>query len=84
MGRYYEGGTIPWVKSGELREGVITGTEERVTQTALIETSIKLVPAGSMQDYNECRPHESLGNVPPTAFRARVFNQDVSRFNLST
>ena len=35
-------------------------------------------------DYNECRPHESLGNVPPIAFRARIFNQDVSRFNLST
>ena len=35
-------------------------------------------------DYNACRRHESLGNVPPMAFRARIFNQDVSSFDLST
>lgn len=48
MNRYYEGGDIPWVKSGELREGLITSTEEHVTQAALRETSIKLVPAGAI------------------------------------
>ncbi|HZH17250.1 MAG TPA: restriction endonuclease subunit S [Archangium sp.] len=46
--RYYEGGTIPWVKSGELREAVITDTEERITRAALDETSIKLVPSGAL------------------------------------
>jgi len=44
MKRYYEDGTIPWVKSGELRELVITETGEHVTETALQETSVKLVP----------------------------------------
>ncbi len=48
MERYYEGGTIPWVKSGELRENIITGTGEHVTEAALRETSIKLVPAGAL------------------------------------
>jgi putative transposase len=28
-------------------------------------------------DYNEFRPLESLGNVPPVLFKARVFNQEV-------
>jgi type I restriction enzyme S subunit len=42
--RYYEGGTIPWVKSGELRENIITHTSEHVTATALKETNVKLVP----------------------------------------
>jgi type I restriction enzyme S subunit len=42
--RYYEGGTIPWVKSGELRENTITQTSEHVTATALEETNVKLVP----------------------------------------
>ena len=28
---YYDGGTIPWVKSGELREELISGTGERIT-----------------------------------------------------
>jgi type I restriction enzyme, S subunit len=46
--RYYEGGTIPWVKSGELRESVITETEEHVTEAALRETNVKLVPAGAL------------------------------------
>ena len=48
MERYYEGGTIPWVKSGELRESVITDTEEYVTNTALQETNIRLVPVGAL------------------------------------
>jgi type I restriction enzyme S subunit len=46
--RYYEGGDIPWVKSGELREGLITSTEEHVTKEALSKTSIKLVPPGAI------------------------------------
>jgi transposase InsO family protein len=35
-------------------------------------------------DYNEYRPHESLGDVPPAKFKFRIFNQDVSSFELST
>lgn len=46
--RYYEGGTIPWIKSGELREAVINNAAEYVTEAALRETSIKLVPAGAI------------------------------------
>ena len=45
---YYEGGTIPWVKSGELREAVINKTEEHVTEAALEETNVKIVPAGAL------------------------------------
>ena len=46
--RYYEGGTIPWVKSGELREDVISSTSEYITQAALKETSVKLVPKDAL------------------------------------
>ena len=48
MQRYYQGGTIPWVKSGELREEVITSTSERITDTALRETNVKLVPQNAL------------------------------------
>ncbi len=48
MARYYDGGTIPWVKSGELRESIITSTEEHITEAALKETSVKLVPANAL------------------------------------
>lgn len=35
-------------------------------------------------DYNEYRPHESLGDVPPEVFKPRVFNAVVSTSDLST
>ena len=46
--RYYEGGKIPWVKSGELRESVITKTEEHITEAALKETNARIIPAGAL------------------------------------
>jgi putative transposase len=36
------------------------------------------------RDYNEERPHEALGSLPPAAFRAMVIQQGNSTFNLST
>ncbi|MBE9187640.1 restriction endonuclease subunit S [Microcoleus sp. LEGE 07076] len=40
----YYGGGIPWVKSADLPESIISETEETVTQEALAETSLKLAP----------------------------------------
>ncbi len=37
-----------------------------------------------LTDYNEFRPHESLGDVPPAVFKPRVFNAVVSTSGLST
>ena len=37
-----------------------------------------------LTDYNEYRPHDSLGSLPPAVFRPRVFNQEVSTSDLST
>lgn len=47
-GRRYFGGAIPWVKSGELRDGVLTSTEESITDEAIAESSAKRVPAGAV------------------------------------
>jgi len=44
----FYGGSIPWVKSGELRERVIHKTDETVTEAALHATSLKPVPAGAL------------------------------------
>ena len=35
-----------------------------------------------LNDYNEYRPHESLGNLPPAVFKSRVFKSDVSTLEL--
>lgn len=45
---FYEGGTIPWITSGDLHQGLITEAKHFVTQTALDETTLKLVPAGAI------------------------------------
>jgi len=37
-----------------------------------------------LSDYNECRPHDSLGNVPPATFKPRVFGATISTSGLST
>jgi type I restriction enzyme S subunit len=46
--RYYANGTVPWVKSGELREETIFATEEHITEAAIEESAAKLVPAGAL------------------------------------
>jgi hypothetical protein len=44
----YFGGGIPWVKSGELRESIISNSEETITEEALAETSLKIAPKGAI------------------------------------
>ncbi|MEW6083212.1 MAG: restriction endonuclease subunit S [Chloroflexota bacterium] len=44
----YYGGDIPWVKSGELLDGWITDTEEKITKAGLASSSAKLFPAGTL------------------------------------
>jgi len=44
----YYGGDIPWVKSGEVKQGLIKKTEEAITQKALDECSLGLNPIGSV------------------------------------
>lgn len=46
--RYWEGGTIPWVKTGEVSYSTITETFEHITAAALEETNVKLFPAGTL------------------------------------
>jgi len=42
---YFEG-TIPWVKSGELGDGLVSNTEEKITEIAIKNSSAKIFPAG--------------------------------------
>lgn len=41
---YYEGGTVPWVKTGEVRQQHILNVEDRITERAVKETNCKLFP----------------------------------------
>ena len=44
----FYGGTIPWIKTGELGQGLITDTEEKITREALDNSSAKIFPKGSV------------------------------------
>ncbi len=41
----YYSGNIPWIKTGELHNDVITDSEEKITQEAIDNSSTKLYPA---------------------------------------
>lgn len=45
---YYQNGTIPWVKSGELENNIITTSEEFITEEGLLNSSAKIFPAGTL------------------------------------
>lgn len=46
--KQYYGGEIPWIKTGEVRENIITETEEYITELGLKRSSAKLYPKGSL------------------------------------
>lgn len=45
---FYAGGTIPWVKTGELRDGYVMASEEMITPEAVKESSAKLLPESTV------------------------------------
>nr|WP_313974467.1 restriction endonuclease subunit S [uncultured Psychrobacter sp.] len=42
--QYYENGTIPWINSGEVRNGLISETENYITEQGLKNSSAKIFP----------------------------------------
>ena len=45
---YYNNGTIPWLKTGDLNDGYINTVPEYITEKALKETSVCIKPKGSI------------------------------------
>ena len=45
---YYDGGTIPWMTSSEVSQGIITTIEGRITELGLEKSAAKLVPENSV------------------------------------
>jgi len=45
---YWEGGSVPWVKTTEVDYCVISDTEEKITDLGLAESAAKLLPPGTV------------------------------------
>ena len=46
--RFFENADIAWVKTTDLNNGLIEQTEEKISQIALKETSVKILPKGTV------------------------------------
>lgn len=67
-------GSIPWVKTAELRDSVIMDTEEHISGSALGESSLPLLPPGTllvaMYGQGQTRGRTGLLCVPATTNQA--------------
>ena len=45
---YYNNGTIPWLKTGELNDGIVYDTSEKITEKAYKECSLRLNKIGDI------------------------------------
>lgn len=45
---YWDGGTIPWIKSGEFNDRVVSEVEEYITEKALNESGCTVFPEGTL------------------------------------
>jgi type I restriction enzyme S subunit len=47
--QYYENGTIPWINTGDLNDGILYDSEKKITQTAFDDYSVlKIFPRGTL------------------------------------
>jgi type I restriction enzyme S subunit len=45
---YWDGGTIPWVKTAEVNYGLILATDEHITPAGLANSAAKMLPVGTL------------------------------------
>ena len=68
----YYGGTIPWLKTGDLNDGHVSWVPESITEKALAKTSIRMNPTGSvlMAMYGATIGKLAILDVPMTTNQA--------------
>ena len=68
----YYGGNIPWLKTGDLNDGIIINIPEKITELALEKTSVRLNPVGSVliAMYGATIGKLGILNIPATTNQA--------------
>lgn len=71
---FYDGGTIPWITSGDLSAGLVIEPKQYVTALALRETSLRVYPPGTLlvAMYGEGKTRGSVAElgIPATINQA--------------
>lgn len=71
---YYSDAEIPWVKTGEVKGGIISETEEMISQIALSETNCKVFPVGTilvaMYGQGQTRGRSAVLGIPAASNQA--------------
>lgn len=70
----YYNGSIPWIKTGEVRYSKITSTEESITKEAVDNSNCKVLPAGTviiaMYGQGDTRGKAAITGIPATTNQA--------------
>lgn len=69
--RFWREGTTPWLNSGKIHEGVIESADQFVTNAAIAECHLPVVPAGSLL-VAITGQGKTLGNVARVTFDTTV------------
>lgn len=66
---FYDGGTIPWITSGDLSAGLVIEPKQYVTALALHETSLRVYPPGTLlvAMYGEGKTRGSVAELGTAA-----------------
>jgi type I restriction enzyme, S subunit len=71
---FFENGTIPWVKSGELKNRYITEVEEYITDLAVEKSSIKALITKSNRGVRQANSPRLLFKINIFLFASTYFN----------
>lgn len=72
LSEYWDNGKIPWLKSGEVHNGIVLKTEEYITQDAVNNSSVKLLPPDTvlMAMYGVTAGEVGYLSIPATTNQA--------------
>ncbi len=80
--RFWQDGTIPWISSKDMKFPVLTDTEDHITEVALTEASMNLLPEGSVAIVTRSGILKHTFPVAYVPFRTTI-NQDIKALSVA-
>lgn len=80
---YWSNGTVPWLSPKDMGSDVLTGTQDRITEAAVRNSAVRLVPAGSVAVVMRSGILERTLPVAVVPF-ATTLNQDMKALSPRT